>query len=70
MEKVEKYNRPTACCNLERFDTMFADEQDFAEVCEWKNGCGYDIAINDRHYSLTRGEIDAINYLIEHLNED
>lgn len=66
---VENYNRKAVCCNLEEFDPMFALSDDFIEVCEWKNGEGYDIAINDTHISLTYGELEAINYLVTQLNK-
>ena len=65
---VENYNRKAVCCNLEEFDPMFALSDDFIEVCEWKNGEGYDIAINDTHISLTYGELEAINFLTAQLN--
>ena len=67
---VENYNRKAVCCNLDEFDPMFASGDDFIEVCEWKNGEGYDIAINDRHYSFTHGELEAINFLAEQLNNN
>ena len=67
---VETYNRKAVCCNLEEFDPLFASGDDFIEVCEWKNGEGYDIAINDRYYSLSRGELEAINYLVGQLNKN
>ena len=67
---VEVYNRLAACCSLDKFDPGFADETDFVEVCEWKNGEGFDISINDDHYSFTRGELNAINYLIKQLNKE
>ena len=67
---VETYNRKAVSCNLEEFDPMFALSDDFIEVCEWKNGEGYDIAINDRHISLTHGELEAINFLAEQLNNN
>lgn len=70
MEKIEIYNRPSVCCNLIDFDPLFADESDFIEVCEWKNGLGYDIAINDTHLSFTQGEFKAICYLIAQLNKN
>lgn len=66
---VENYNRRAVCCNLDEFDPIFADETDFVEVCEWKNGEGYDISINDTHISLTYGELEAINYLVTQLNK-
>lgn len=65
---VETYNRKAVSCNLEEFDPLFASGDDFIEVCEWKNGEGYDIAINDRHISLTHGELEAINFLAAQLN--
>jgi hypothetical protein len=67
---LEKYNRKAVSCNLEEFDPLFASGDDFIEVCEWKNGEGYDIAINDRHISLTHGELEAINFLAEQLNNN
>jgi hypothetical protein len=68
-KEVEFYQRPAVCCNLMDFDPIFANEYDFVEVCEWKNGEGYDISINDKHYSFTHGELEAIEYLITQLNK-
>ena len=70
MEKLEKYERHAVCCCLEEFDPIFSGENDFIEVCEWKNGEGYDIYINDRQYSFTHGELEAINYLIAQSNNN
>ena len=70
MEKLEKYERHAVCCCLEEFDPIFAGENDFIEVCEWKNGEGYDISINDRQYSFTHGALEAINYLIAQSNNN
>ena len=67
---LEKYERHAVCCGLKEFDPLFADENDFIEVCEWKNGEGYDIFINDIHYSFTHGELEAINYLTAQLNSN
>ena len=68
MTEIEKYNRPAVCCSLNEFDTKFASKSDIVEVCEWKNGEGIDIYINDKHHSFTYGELDAINYLISKLS--
>ena len=68
--KIETYNRRAVCCSLNDFDPIFATESDFIEVCDWKNGEGYDITINDKNYSLTIGELEAINYLVEKLNKN
>lgn len=45
-----------------------AKEDDFIEITEWANGEGFDIQINDdKHFMLTRGELDAIEYLVRSL---
>lgn len=52
---------------LNRYDYL-AKENDCIQVTEWDNGEGYDIAINDNVYSLTHGQLDAIDYLTKSLN--
>jgi hypothetical protein len=69
-KSIEKYNRNAVCCHLDEFDPIFASEADVIEVCEWKNGEGYDIAINDKTFSFTHGEFEAITYLIAQLNNE
>lgn len=69
MENIETYTRPAVCCCLIDFDPLFAGESDFVEVCEWKNGNGYDVSVNDTHFSFTIGEFKAIEYLIKQLNK-
>ena len=39
------------------------DSDDFIEVTEWANGEGIAVAINEKVYELTYGQLDAINYL-------
>jgi hypothetical protein len=65
---MEHDNRRTITDNLHKYDYL-AKEDDRIEICEWINGDGYDISINDsKIISLTRGEIDAIDYLVKTLN--
>jgi hypothetical protein len=45
-----------------------AKEDNFIEITEWTNGEGWDISINDKLFSLTRGEVDAISYLTKTLD--
>jgi hypothetical protein len=52
---------------LNRYDYL-AKENDYIQVTEWDNGEGYDIVINDNVYSLTHGQLDAIDYLTKSLN--
>lgn len=50
-----------------------AADGDLIEVTEWINGEGYDITIiskhGDRHLSLTDGELQALNVLINYQGE-
>ena len=44
-----------------------AKESDFAEVCEWSNGEGFDFTLStrgDQKFSLTYGEWDALQALV------
>ena len=67
VETLERYNRPAVCCHLNEFDLIYANPSDVIEVCEWKNGEGIDVYINDTHHAFTYGELDAINHLISKL---
>jgi len=42
---------------------------DFIEVTEWTNGEGYDVAINDRLFSIHFTEWDVLKKLIKHLDK-
>ena len=63
---MEFNNRNSISDKLKKYDYI-AKDNDFIEVIEWTNGEGYDIIINDKIISLTRGQIDAINYLVRSL---
>ena len=63
---MEFNNRKSISDKLKKYDYL-AKDNDFIEVIEWTNGEGYDITINDKIISLTRGQIDAINYLVRSL---
>ena len=64
---MEFNSRKVVNDKLKKYDYLAKDE-DFIEVVEWTNGEGYDITINDdKIISLTRGQIDAINYLVRSL---
>lgn len=54
--------------NLDKYDIL-ANSNDFVTVTEWANREGYDINVNDNKiFSLTQGEIDAIDYLTKTLS--
>ena len=60
-------NRKAICDSLKKYDYCSNGDNDFIEVTEWTNGEGIDIIINsngkERLISLTRGQLDAIQYL-------
>lgn len=64
VKDIQYFKRKSASCSLKTFDCL-AKESSFIKVTEWTNGEGFDINIDDRHISLTYGEIDAINFLIK-----
>jgi hypothetical protein len=55
--------------NLCVYDYL-AEKNAFIEVTEWANGEGWDITINDKYFSLTEGQLNAINYLTKSLDYD
>lgn len=63
---MEHVSKKSVNDRLRKYDFM-AKEDDFVEVTQWVNGEGYDITIEDRKMSLTDGELDAINYLVQTL---
>ena len=63
---MEFNSRKSVNDKLKKYDYI-AKDNDIIEVIEWTNGEGYDIIINDKIISLTRGQIDAINYLVSSL---
>ncbi len=69
--KVEINNRTAITADLNGF-CVYSKEHDFIEVTEWTNGDGFDILIsshNDKSFSLTRGQFDAIKTLVKKLNK-
>lgn len=62
-DKINMYYLRTVSADLNIFDIL-AKPNDFIEISEWHNGEGYDITINDKHFSLTDGELKAINHLV------
>jgi hypothetical protein len=59
---VKRYKRNCLEADLVQF--CYLQKADaFIEVSEWRNGDGFDITINEKIISLTRGEVKAIRYL-------
>ena len=60
MNKIERLRSITA--KTKTFDYI-ANESDYISVTEWSNGEGWDICINDNVIQISRGELEAINFL-------
>lgn len=70
---MELNKRKTISDKLKKYCYFSNDDDDFIEVTEWTNGEGFDVNIytknnKDKLFSLTHGELDAINYLVKSLN--
>lgn len=63
---MEILERKSISDQLRKYDHLAKDD-DFIEVTEWGNGEGWDITLNEQVISLTWGQLDAIDYLIKHL---
>ena len=60
MSKIERLRSITA--KTKTFDYI-AKESDYISVTEWSNGEGWDISLNDKIVGISRGMLDAINFL-------
>ena len=59
---MKHYQRKAVCSDLCKW-CHFAKGNDEIEVCEWTNEEGIDVSISDRHFSLTYGELTAVEVL-------
>lgn len=61
---MEFVKRKSVHDKLSKYDYLSNhNSDDFIEVTEWANGEGITVAINEKTYELTYGQLDAINYL-------
>lgn len=70
--KIDKYNRKAAFAELKNYCT-FAGDHDFIEVCQWKNGEGFDVEVNGKlsqRFQLTYGEFRALKKLVKELDKE
>jgi hypothetical protein len=57
---MESYDRKARFTKLKPY-CIFASDEDFIEICEWKNGEGIDVTLNNKNiFSLTYGELEAL----------
>jgi hypothetical protein len=64
---IETYNRKAKFATLKPYDHT-AKENDFMEVCEWFNGEGFDVNINEKHHSFTWGQYECLQALVAYKN--
>ena len=60
MNKIESVRSITT--KMKMFD-LTSKESGYITVTEWSNGEGWDICINDNVIQISRGELEAINFL-------
>lgn len=60
MNKIESVRSITT--KMKMFD-LTSKDSDYISVTEWSNGEGWDICIKDKMISISRGELEAINFL-------
>lgn len=65
---IETYNRKSRFATLKPYD-HFAKEDDFMEVCEWHNGEGFDVTVNNRIVSYTWGQWECLQVLVNYKSE-
>ena len=60
---MKQYERKARFTELKPYDIL-AKEHDFMEVCEWHNGEGFDVTINEQQFSLTWGQWECLQALV------
>ena len=67
---MDKYTKKAVFSYLKKYDNI-ANEQDFIEVTEWKNGEGFDVEIVGKlstRFQLTWCEYTALKKLVKKLD--
>lgn len=68
-KNMKKYTKNAVFCELKKYDHI-ANDDDYIEVTEWKNGEGFDVEIVGKlstRFQLTWGEYTALKKLIKKL---
>ena len=60
MNKIESVRSITT--KMKMFD-LTSKDSDYITVTEWSNGEGWDISLNDKMIGISRGMLEAINFL-------
>ena len=62
---IETYTRSAKFAELKAY-CHHASDSDFMEVCEWHNGEGFDVTINNRTMQFTYGQWDCLQVLVNY----
>ena len=62
---IKTYQKKAKFCELKPYD-HFAKEGDYIEVTDWDNGEGFDVTISEKHFSLTHGEWECLQVLVNY----
>ena len=65
---IEVYTRKAKFAELKAY-CLHASDGDFMEVCEWHNGEGFDVTINDRTLQFTYGQWDCLRVLVNYKDQ-
>ena len=69
---IEKYTRKAKFASLEPYCHL-SKKHSYIEVTEWSNGEGFDVSIGaaeDKHFSLTHGEYQALQAVVSYREND
>jgi len=69
-KNMNKYTKRAVFSYLKKYDPL-ANEQDFIEVTEWKNGEGFDVEVVSNlstRFQLTWGEYTALKKMVKKLD--
>jgi len=69
---IETYNRKAKFASLKPYCHL-AKKHSYIEVTEWSNGEGFDVSIGaaeDKHFSLSLGEYQALQLLVAYQEND
>lgn len=59
---ISTYERKSKSLPLKPY-CHFAKEHDFMELTQWANGEGFDVSIDEKTFSLTYGQFQALQVL-------
>lgn len=65
-KRISKFTELKPYCHMSK-------EHDFAEICEWTNGEGFDVNVNsvsgEQRFGLTYGQWEALQVLVNYKAE-